>query len=330
MRLEPKGHERIVQASEFGVRYTGGEANAAVLLASLGVEAACVSRVPANEVGQACVDYLRRFGIDTSHIARGGERLGLFYLETGASQRASKVIYDREHTALRTARSSDFDWDRILAGADWLHFSGTAPASGPAIVDVLLEGLSLAQARGVRVSCDLNYRRTLWSPDAAREAMERLMPYVDVLIGNEEDASTVFGIGAEGVDVVAGKLEVEAYRAIAAHLLARFDLDLVATTLRTSLSASVNRWAGLIDDGEHQVRSREYEIAPIVDRVGAGDAFSGALIFGLLEGMDPQACVEFAVAASCLKHSIPGDVALLSRVEIETLLQGDASGRVRR
>lgn len=330
LRLEPRNHERIVQAGEFQVRYTGGEANAAVLLASLGVEAACVSKVPDNEVGQACVDYLRRFGIDTTHIARGGDRLGLFYLETGAAQRASKVIYDRDQTSLRTADADDFDWDAILDGADWLHFSGTAPASGPAIVSVLAEGLALAQERGVRVSCDLNYRRKLWTPEQAREAMNRLMPFVDVLIGNEEDATTVFGLEAEGIDVVRGELDIDSYRRIAERLVTTFDLQLVATTLRTSISASVNRWAGLIYDGHDQFVSRTYEIDPIVDRVGAGDAFSGGLIYGQLEGMDSQACVDFAAAASCLKHSIPGDLALLSRAEIETLLAGDASGRVQR
>jgi 2-dehydro-3-deoxygluconokinase len=330
MRLDPRGHERFVQAGELQVRYTGGEANAAALLAALGVETTCVSKVPDHEIGQACVDYLRRFGIDTTHIARGGDRLGILYVETGASQRASKVIYDRDNTALRTADAGDFDWDAILDGADWLHFSGTAPASGPAIVDVLAEGLALAQARGVRVSCDLNFRRKLWTPEQAREAMTRLMPFVDVLIGNEEDATTVFGIEADGIDVLRGELDVDSYRRIAERLMTRFDLQLVATTLRTSISASVNRWAGLIYDGHDQFVSRTYEIDPIVDRVGAGDAFSGGLIYGLLEGMDRQACVEFAAAASCLKHSVPGDFALLSRSEIETLVAGDASGRVQR
>lgn len=330
MRLEPPGHQRLIQASAFEVRYTGAEANAAALLASLGVETACVSRVPQHEVGQACVDYLRRFGIDTSHIARGGDRLGLFYLETGAAQRPSKVVYDREHTSLRQASPADFDWDAILDGADWLHFSGTAPASGPAIVSILEDGLGQAKQRGIRVSCDLNYRRKLWGPEEAREAMTRLMRYVDVLIGNEEDATIVFGFEAEGVDVVHGELRIESYRHIAERLAGMFELDAVATTLRTSISASVNRWAGLLYDGTTHHVSATYEIDPIVDRVGGGDAFSGGLIFGMLEGMDPQACVEFAAAASCLKHSIPGDFAVLSRSEIEALVAGDASGRVQR
>lgn len=330
MRLQPHGHERIVQADRFEVGYTGGEANAAALLSGLGVETACVSRVPATEVGQACVDHLRRFGIDTSHVARGGDRLGLFYLETGAAQRPSKVIYDRDHTSLRSATAEDFDWEAILADTDWLHFSGTAPASGPVIVEVLETGLRLARERGVRVSCDLNYRRKLWTPEEARAAMSRLMPHVNVLIGNEEDAITVFGIAAGDIDVVHGELDTGSYRRIASQLTERFELDYVATTLRTSISASRNRWAGALFDGQQQYLSRTYEIEPIVDRVGGGDAFSGGLIYALLEGLDPQACVEFAVAASCLKHSIPGDFAHLSLAEIETLLAGDASGRVQR
>ena len=330
MRLAPPDHQRIVQASHFSVGYTGAEANVAALLASLGVDAASVSRVPDSEVGQACVDYLRRYGIDTHHIVRGGGRLGLFYLETGASQRASKVIYDRDHTSLRNASPDDFDWDAILDGADWLHFSGTAPASGPAIIDALEMGLVQAKKRGMRVSCDLNYRRKLWTPEEARAAMTRLMPHIDVLIGNEEDALTVFGIAAETIDVVRGELDTDSYRRVAGQLTEMFELDIVATSLRTSISASVNRWAGLLYCEGDQYLSRTYLIDPIVDRVGGGDAFSGGLIFGLLEGMDPQACVEFAAAASCLKHSIPGDFAHLSLSEIEALVAGDASGRVQR
>ncbi len=330
MRLEPPGHQRIVQAGSFDVGYTGGEANAAALLAGLGVETAAVSRVPANEVGQACINHLRRYGIDTTHIARGGERLGLFYLETGASQRASKVIYDREHTSLRSASAADFDWPAILDGADWLHFSGTAPASGPVVIGVLEEGLRLAQEQGVKVSCDLNYRRKLWTPEEARAAMTRLMPFVDILIGNEEDAITVFGITAEHIDVVQGELDTGSYRRIAGELMERYQLQAVATTLRTSISASVNRWAGLLFDGTEQYLSRTYDIDPIVDRVGGGDSFAGGLIYSLLHEVGPQASVEFAVAASCLKHAVPGDFASLSLQEIEALAGGDASGRVQR
>ena len=330
LRLNPPGHERLVQASQFEVRFTGAEANVAVMLAGLGVEAACVSRVPDSEIGQACIDFLRRFGIDTRHIARGGERLGLFYLETGAAQRASKVIYDRDHSALRSIGPDAFDWPGILDGADWFHFSGTAPALGEPVRAALRQGLAAARERGIRVSCDLNYRAKLWSPAEAREVMTGLMPSVDVLIGNEEDATTVFGISAEGSDVTRGELVVASYQQVAERLVEKFGFDHVATTLRTSISASVNRWAGLLYDGSTHHLSRTYEISPIVDRVGGGDSFSAGLIYGFLHELGPQACVEFAAAASCLKHSIPGDLALISRAEIEALLAGDASGRVQR
>jgi 2-dehydro-3-deoxygluconokinase len=330
LRLNPRGNQRIVQADEFEVRYTGAEANAAVMLAGLGIRASCVSRVPATEIGQACINYLRRFGVDTDHIARGGQRLGLFYLEAGVSQRASKVIYDRDHTALRDAAPSDFDWDEILADADWFHFSGTAPALGEGVRTILLEALETARRKGVRVSCDLNYRAKLWSSAEAGRVMTSLMPHVDVLIGNEEDAEKVFGITAEGSDVVRGDLVVTSYERVASQLAKTFDLRYVATTLRTSVSASINRWAGMLFDGSVHYVSRSYEINPVVDRVGGGDSFSAGLIYGLLQGMAPQACVEFAAAASCLKHSIPGDFNLVSLKEIEMLLAGDASGRVQR
>jgi 2-dehydro-3-deoxygluconokinase len=330
LRLNPRGNGRIVQADEFEVRYTGAEANVAVMLAGLGIRASCVSRVPATEIGQACVNYLRRFGVETDHIARGGERLGLFYMEAGASQRASKVIYDRDHTALREAVPEDFDWDAILADADWFHFSGTAPALGDGVRTILREALEAARRKGVRVSCDLNYRAKLWSSAEAGRVMGSLMPFVDVLIGNEEDAEKVFGITSKGSDVVRGDLVVTSYKQVATQLARTFDLRHVATTLRTSVSASINVWAGMLFDGTAHVMSRSYEINPVVDRVGGGDSFSAGLIYGLLRGMAPQECVEFAAAASCLKHSIPGDFNLVSLNEIETLLAGDGSGRVQR
>ncbi|MHB8890716.1 MAG: PfkB family carbohydrate kinase [Candidatus Limnocylindrales bacterium] len=327
LRLNPRGHERLVQASEFEVRFTGAEANAAAMLAGLGVRASCVSRVPDTEIGQACINYLRRFGIETSGIARGGDRLGLFYLETGASQRASKVIYDRDNSALRSAEPDEFDWPALLADADWLHFSGTAPALGDRVRTILRDALGHARSIGVTVSCDLNYRAKLWSPAEARRVMTELMPSVDVLIGNEEDAEKVFGIRAAGSDVVKGNLVLSSYEQVSSELARRFNLRYVATTLRTSVSASLNHWAGMLYDGDVHV-SRSYEIHPIVDRVGGGDSFSAGLIYGLLTGWDSQRCVEFAAAASCLKHSIAGDFNLVSLQEVETLLGGDASGRV--
>jgi 2-dehydro-3-deoxygluconokinase len=330
LRLNPPGVERLVQASAFEVRYTGAEANLAAMLASLGVHARAVSKVPENEIGDACVNSLRRYGIDTRGIARGGDRLGLFYLETGASQRPSKVIYDRSGSSFTELRPGDVDWAAALDAADWLHFSGTAPAAGEQVVAVLREGLEVARANGARVSCDLNYRARLWSPADAGRVMSELMPYVDVLIGNEEDALTVFEIEAPDVDVTKGRLDVASYRGVAEQLVERFGLSFVATTLRRSISASANDWSGILFDGGEHYLSPVYEIQPIVDRVGGGDAFAAGIVYGLLEGWDPQRCVDFAAAASCLKHSIVGDFNLVTRAEIEALAAGDSSGRIQR
>jgi 2-dehydro-3-deoxygluconokinase len=330
MRLEPKGYERLVQADEFCVRYTGAEANAAVSLVNFGMAGYVVSKVPDTEVGQACLNYLSRFGLDTQYVARGGERLGLFYLETGAAQRASKVIYDRAHSAIRESTPADYDWEAICTDKDWFHFSGTAPALGENVQRVLEAGLKAAKQRGLWVSCDLNYRAKLWIPSEANRVMSGLMPYVDVLIGNEEDAEKVFGIHAEGSDVTRGKLVEDSYKQVAEQLQRKFGFKYVATTLRESMSASANGWGGLLYDGSQHYLSRRYLVNPIVDRVGAGDSFTGGLIYGLLSGFDPLRCVEFAAAASCLKHSIPGDFNLVSAKDVETLLAGDASGRVQR
>lgn len=330
LRLSPPGQERIRQASMFEARYTGAEANAAVSIVNFGLPAYVVSKVPDNDVGRSCVDYLRRFGTNVDHVRFGGDRLGVFYLETGASQRPSKVIYDRAHSAFAESGPADYDWDAILRDKAWLHFSGTAPALGAGVVLALEEGLQEAKARGITVSCDLNYRAKLWSPEEAGRVMARLMPFVDVLLGNEEDAERVFGIRAGGSDVAAGKLDVDSYKVVAAQLAERFGLRCVATTLRESISASANWWAGLLFDGDRHYVSRRYLIDPIVDRVGGGDAFSGGLIYGLLSGLDPQACVEFAAAASCLKHSVVGDFNLASAAEVATLVGGNATGRVQR
>jgi len=330
LRLEPPGYERIVQADQFRARYTGAEANAAVSAVNFGMEGYVVSKVPDNEVGQACLNYLARFGLDTRYVARGGERLGLFYLEAGAAQRASKVIYDRAHSAIRECAPADFDWEAICAGKDWFHFSGTAPALGENVQRALVAGLQAAKKHGLWVSCDLNYRAKLWSPSEANRVMSGLMPYVDVLIGNEEDAEKVFGIRAEGSDVTKGQIVEESYKQVAEQLQRKFGFKYVATTLRESMSASANGWGGLLYDGREHYLSRRYLISPIVDRVGGGDSFTGGLIYGLLSGFSPLRCVEFAAAASCLKHSIPGDFNLVSAKEVEALLAGDASGRVQR
>lgn len=330
LRLTPKGFGRFVQADEFDVCYTGGEANAAVSVVNFGLEAYAVSKVPDNEIGQACINYLNRFGVNTDHVARGGERLGLFYLETGAAQRASKIIYDRSHSAIRESKPGDYDWEAICSGKDWFHFSGTAPALGDNVQRVLEDGLKAAKKHGLIVSCDLNYRAKLWGPQEANRVMTRLMQYVDVLIGNEEDSEKVFGIKAEGSHVARGRLVADSYKQVAEQLVRRFGFKHVATTLRESISASANGWAGLLYDGAKHYLSRRYEINPIVDRVGGGDSFTGGLIYGMLSMFDPQRCVDFAVAASCLKHSILGDFNLVSVQEVETLMGGDASGRVQR
>lgn len=330
MRLQTPDKQRLVQASSFHVMYTGAEANTAVMLSQLGVETRVASRVPAGPVGQACINFLRRFGVNTAHIARGGDRLGIFYLEAGAAQRASTVVYDRLHTSFATASVADYDWDQILDGAAWLHFSGTAPALGEPVRAVLREGLAQARARGVTVSCDLNYRARLWSRDEQRTVMEEFAPQIDVLFGNEEDAAKVFGIRAETSDVGKGDLLVGSYRQVAEKLMQRYGYRAVATSLRTSISASVNRWAGMMFDGTNHAVSRTYEINPIVDRVGSGDSYAAGVIYGLLNGWPAQRTVEFAAAASCLKHSVPGDFNLVDLQEIESLVQGDGSGRVRR
>jgi 2-dehydro-3-deoxygluconokinase len=330
LRLDPPGFQRIVQADTFEVRFTGAEANAGVSLVNFGIPTRVVSRVPETEIGEACLGFLRRHGLDTTYVARGGDRLGLFYLETGVAQRPSKVVYDRANTAIRTTADGDYDWAAIFADAAWFHFSGTAAALGERAVGVLEEALTAAAAAGVTVSCDLNYRAMLWGDRSAGTVMEPLMDRVDVLIGNEEDAERVFGVKASGSDVVAGKVDAEAYARAAEELVRRFGFRHVATTLRGSRSASSNSWAAILSDGTTAWASPVYEIEPIVDRVGAGDAFSGGLIYALMTGLGEQAAIDFATAASCLKHSIPGDFNQVSVAEVNRLVGGDASGRVRR
>ena len=328
LRLDAPGFQRLAQADTFEVRFTGAEANAGVSLVSFGIPTRVVSRVPDTDLGEACIRFLRRYGLDTAHVARGGERLGLLYVETGAAQRPSKVIYDRSNTAFQTPSDGDYDWPAILGGAAWFHFSGTAAALGPRSVETLDAALTAAASLGLTVSCDLNYRALLWGDRSPRAVMEPLMDRVDVLIGNEEDTERVFGIRAAGSDVIAESLDAGAYSLAAKELFRRFGFKHVATTLRGSRSASSNTWAAILSDGTTTWTSPVYEIQPIVDRIGAGDAFSGALIYGLINGMESQAVIDFAAAASCLKHSIPGDFNLVSVAEVDRLVAGDASGRV--
>ena len=329
LRLAPNGYNRFFQDDQLQATFGGGEANVAVSLANYGMDAAFVSKVPAHAIGQGAVNSLRAMGVDTKFMARGGERLGIYFLEKGASQRGSVCIYDRAHSAIQEAAASDFDWDTIFEGADWFHFTGITPALGPGLVDICEAACKAAKAKGVTISCDLNYRGKLWTRDEARAAMTRLCQYVDVCISNEEDAKDVFGIEAENTDIYGGKLDHNAYRSVAKQLMDKFGFQKVAITLRTSISASDNDWAGMLYDGKDYCFSKEYHLR-IVDRVGGGDSFGGGLIYSLLSGRDSQSAIEFAVAASALKHSIEGDYNRVSVSEVEKLAGGDASGRVQR
>ena len=329
MRLNPEGYRRFVQADRFEASYAGGEANVAVSLAQYGEDASFVSVIPSHEIGQACVNSLRKYGVGTDKIVRGGERLGIYFVEKGASQRASKVIYDRKYSAISLAQPSDFDWDEIFEGADWFHWTGITPALGGNLPQICLEACQAAKRGGLTISCDLNFRKKLWTQEQARETMEKLIPYVDVCIANEEDAGDVFGIHAVGTDIESGKLSREGYISVASQIAQRYGCSKVAITLRSSISATINRWAGMLYTDGEAVFSREYEIH-IVDRVGGGDSFGGALIHALLGGLSPQETIEFAVAASCLKHTIEQDFNLVSEGEVTALAKGSGSGRVQR
>ena len=329
LRLAPNGYYRFFQNDQMQATFGGGEANVAVSLANYGVDVAYVTKLPKHAIGQAAVDSLRCFGVDTSKIVRGGDRVGIYFLEKGASQRGSVCIYDRAHSAIQEAKPSDFDWDAIFDGVDWFHFTGITPALGENLVEICLEACKAAKAKGVKISCDLNYRGKLWTRDQARAAMTKLCEYVDVCISNEEDAKDVFGIEAEGSDIYGGKLNHEGYKSVAKQLADKFGFEKVAITLRSSISANDNDWAGMLYDGENYCFSKQYHLH-IVDRVGGGDSFGGGLIYALLSGKETQAAVEFAVAASALKHSIEGDYNRVSVSEVEKLAGGDGSGRVQR
>ncbi len=329
MRLNPEGYLRFVQAEGFEASFAGGEANVAVSLANYGMDAAFISKVPAHEIGQCAVNALRKYGVDTTKMVRGGDRLGIYFVEKGASQRASKVIYDRAYSAIQMAKPEDFNWDEIFDGADWFHFTGITPALGENLVEICKEACIAAKKRGVKISCDLNYRGKLWTRDQARAAMTELCKYVDVCISNEEDAKDVFGIEAEGTDIYGGKLNHDGYKSVAKQLADKFGFEKVAITLRSSISASDYDWAGMLYDGENYCFSKSYHLH-IVDRVGGGDSFGGGLIYALLSGKSTQDAIEFAVAASALKHSIEHDYNLVSASEVEKLAGGDASGRVQR
>ncbi|MBE5856982.1 MAG: sugar kinase [Lachnospiraceae bacterium] len=329
LRLAPEGYYRFVQAEKYGATYGGGEANVSVSLANFGLDTAFVTKLPKHEIGQAGVNSLRRFGVDTSYIVRGGDRVGIYYLEKGASQRPSKVIYDRAGSAIATAKKEDFDWNKIFEDAEWFHFTGITPALGDEIAEICLEACKAAKAKGITVSCDLNYRNKLWSKEKAGEVMAKLCGYVDVCIANEEDANDVFGIKAKDTDVTTGKVNHEGYKDVAKQLADRFGFKKVAITLRGSISANDNNWAAMLYDGSDYYFSKNYLIH-IVDRVGGGDSFGAGLIYSCINNFAPQETIEFAVAASCLKHSIEGDFNMVTVDEVKKLAGGDGSGRVQR
>ena len=329
MRLNPEGYLRFVQAEKFEASYAGGEANVAVSLANYGLDASYVTKLPDNDLGRCARNAVRHFGVDTRDIVWGGPRLGIYFVEKGASQRASKVVYDRAGSSIALARREDFDWDRILDGADWFHFTGITPALGGECPEICLDALKACKVKGVTVSCDLNYRGKLWTREQAGETMAKLVPYVDVCIANEADAADVFGIRAEGTDVDSGKLNKDGYVSVAKQLADRFGCRKVAITLRTSLSATDNLWSGMLWTPEGACFAPEYKVH-IVDRVGGGDSFGGGLIYALASGYGTQDAIDFAVAASCLKHAIEHDFNLVSVAEVKSLAAGNASGRVQR
>ena len=329
LRLAPEGYLRFVQSDKYEATFGGAEANVAVSLANYGLDVAFVSKLPKHEIGQSAVNSLRKFGVDTSLIVRGGERVGIYYCEKGASQRPSKVVYDRAYSAIAMAKAEDFDWDKIFEGVEWFHFTGITPALSDGMAEITLSALKEAKKRNITVSCDLNYRNKLWSKEKAGKVMNELCSYVDYCIANEEDAKDVFGIEADNTDIYSGKLNREGYISVAKKLTDRFNFKGVAITLRESLSANDNNWSAMLYTGGEAYFSKKYAVH-IVDRVGGGDSFGGGLIYSLVSGYDAQSTIEFAVAASCLKHSIEGDYNLVSVDEVKKLAGGDASGRVQR
>ncbi len=330
LRLSTPGNSRFIQSDSFDVVYGGGEANVAVSCANYGHDAYFVTKLPTHEIGQSAVNSLRKYGVDTRFISRGGNRVGIYYLETGASMRASKVIYDRAGSSIAEADPEDFDFDLIMEGADWFHWSGITPAISDKSAELTRLACEAAKRHGVTVSVDLNFRKKLWTSEKAISIMKPLMKYVDVCIGNEEDAELCLGFKPDA-DVEGGKTDAAGYEAIFKQMMKEFGFKYVVSTLRESFSATHNGWKALIYNGKEFYQSKRYDVNPIIDRVGGGDSFSGGLIHGLLTYKEDQGkALEFAVAASALKHTIPGDFNLVDKKEVEALAGGDASGRVQR
>lgn len=325
LRLSPEGHKRFLQADSFDAVYGGGEANTAVSLAQFGCDTKFITKLPNHEIGQAAIKTLRQYGVDTSDILRGGSRIGLYFLEKGAAQRPSKVIYDRAGSSIATAQAEEFDWEKLLTGADWFHITGITPALSEECAKASLEAVKTAKKLGVTVSCDINFRRKLWDKDTAGKVMAEILEYTDIYIGGRDQAEELFGIPTNARD----DSDYEAYKAVAEKLKERFGFKKVAITLRTTLSSDENLWAALLYDGEKHCFSREYR-SLIVDRVGGGDSFSAGLIYALGEGMDTQSAVDFAAAASCLKLSVEGDCNIMSADEVKALAFGSGSAQVQR
>lgn len=332
LRLSTPNNEKFIQADEFDVCYAGGEANVAVSMANYGHDANFVTKVPENPIGECAVAALRKMNVGTKFIARGGERLGIYYLESGSAMRPSNVVYDRAHSSISTATAEDFDFDAIFEGADWFHFTGITPAVSDSAAEITEIACKAAKAKGVKVSCDLNFRKKLWSSEKAQKVMSNLMQYVDVCIGNEEDAEKVLGFKPGNTDVTSGELELAGYKSIFEQMVEKFNFEYVISSLRVSHSASDNGWSACIykRDTKEFYHSREYRIHPIVDRVGGGDSFAGGVICGFCDGKDFKDALEFGVAASALKHTIPGDANMVTRAEVDALVGGDGSGRVQR
>lgn len=329
LRLIPPRFERFVQAKSFDVIYGGGEANVAVSLANYGLDSYYVTKLPENEIGQAAINELRKYGVNTDYISRGGERIGIYFSETGASMRPSKVVYDRAHSSISDAEIDDFDFDAIFKDANWFHFSGITPALGTKAALLTEAALKSAKKHGVTVSVDLNYRKNLWTPEEAQKTMTKLMQYVDVCIGNEEDAHLTLGFKPGSTNVTSGDLELAGYEHIFKDMMDKFDFKYVISSLRKSYSASDNGWSACGYDGNNFYHTKEYDIR-IVDRVGGGDSFASGVIYGLLNDKTFEDSLEFGVAASALKHTIHGDFNMVTVKEVDTLVAGDSSGRVQR
>ena len=332
LRLSTPNNEKFIQADEFDINYGGGEANVAVSLANYGHDADFVSALPKNPIGDAAIATLRKYNVGTKHISRSGERVGIYFLETGSAMRASNVVYDRAHSSISTAKVDEFDFDEIFKDADWFHFTGITPAVSDSAAELTEAALKAAKKAGVTVSVDLNFRKKLWSSEKAKKIMTNLMQYVDVCIGNEEDAEKVLGFKPGNTDVTAGELELSGYVDIFNHMCDQFKFKYVISSLRESFSASNNDWSACIMDGATRefYHSKKYHVTPIVDRVGGGDSFAAGVICGLCDKKDFKSALEFAVAASALKHTIPGDFNLVTREDVESLAGGDGSGRVQR